>query len=230
MGRDGRIGAGGWHVLVLAKAPVPGQVKTRLSPPLSPTQAADVAAAALADTLAAVAGCGAARRILALEGDPGDWIPPGFAVVAQRGTTFNERLAAAWREAGGPGLQIGMDTPQVTPDLLDRCLERTAAPGVTASLGLAQDGGWWALGLSEGWDANVFAGVAMSEATTGAAQRVALRSLGHEIRDLPVLRDIDTVDDLRAVAGQTPGSRLATAWGMISAALAPSQGSALTDS
>jgi glycosyltransferase A (GT-A) superfamily protein (DUF2064 family) len=84
------------HLLVLAKTPVPGRVKTRLSPALSPGQAALVAAAALADTLAAVAASGVERRILALDGAPGDWIPSGFEVVAQCGDTFNERLAAAW--------------------------------------------------------------------------------------------------------------------------------------
>ncbi|HEX4865631.1 MAG TPA: DUF2064 domain-containing protein, partial [Acidimicrobiales bacterium] len=127
----------GCHLLVMAKAPVPGKVKTRLCPPLTPSEAAEVAAAALADTLEAVAGCRADRKILALDGSPGDWIPAGFEVVPQRGDTFNDRLAAAWKHANGPGLQIGMDTPQVTSELLDSCLAATFAPGVTASLGRA---------------------------------------------------------------------------------------------
>lgn len=115
----------GCHLLVIAKAPVPGRVKTRLCPPLTPTEAAAVAAAALADTLDAVAGCAADRKILALDGNPGDWLPPGFEVIPQRGATFCHRLAHAWSDASGPGLQIGMDTPQVTSELLDRCLEAT---------------------------------------------------------------------------------------------------------
>ena len=93
--RAGHRGArDGWHVLVVAKAPVPGRVKTRLTPALTPLQAAQVAAASLADTLASVAGCGATRRTLALDGPPGDWIPPGFTVIPQRGESLNERLAA----------------------------------------------------------------------------------------------------------------------------------------
>ena len=203
-------------MLVLAKAPVPGRVKTRLCPPLSPVEAAEVAAAALADTLEAVAASGCARRILALDGAPGDWLPPGFTVVAQRGHTLNERLAAAWTAAGGPGLQIGMDTPQVTPELLDHCLERTAAPGASASLGLAEDGGWWALGLATGWKVDVFAGVAMSEPTTGAHQLGVLRSLGHEVHDLPVLRDLDRIEDLEALAREVPSARVAAAWRRLS--------------
>jgi glycosyltransferase A (GT-A) superfamily protein (DUF2064 family) len=199
-------------VLVLAKAPEPGLVKTRLCPALSPLEAARIAAAALADTLAAVSSCGADRRILALDGRPGDWVPPGFTLIAQRGATFNDRLANAWRDAQGPGLQIGMDTPQVTAELLDHCLDTTAAPGCSASLGLAHDGGWWALGMAERWDVDVFAGVPMSVATTGAIQLAALRALGHQVRPLPTLRDIDTVEDLEAVAGAAPDSLVAKAW------------------
>src|SRR5438105_3192912 len=87
------------HVLVLAKAPEPGRVKTRLCPPLSPAQAADVATAALADTLDAVVACGAERRILALDGRPGPWLPAGFEVIEQRGAGLAERLANAWMAA-----------------------------------------------------------------------------------------------------------------------------------
>jgi glycosyltransferase A (GT-A) superfamily protein (DUF2064 family) len=205
------------HLLVLAKTPVPGRVKTRLSPALSPGQAALVAAAALADTLAAVAASGVERRILALDGAPGDWIPSGFEVVAQCGDTFNERRAAAGAPAGGPGLQIGMDTPQVTAELLDDCLARTMAPGVTATLGPAEDGGWWGLGLSEGWGADVFAGVAMSEATTGRHQIEALEACGHQVALLPTLRDIDRVEDLEAVARQHPSTRVASVWRTVTA-------------
>ena len=150
---------GAWHVLVMAKSPVAGRAKTRLCPPLSLAEAAAVAEAALADTLDAVARCGAGRRILALDGPPGDWIPPGFEIIAQRGASFVRRLAAAWSDAAGPGLQIGMDTPQVTAGLLDRCLETAARPGATASLGRAADGGWWAIALAERWHLDVFTGV-----------------------------------------------------------------------
>jgi len=74
-------GVSSTHVLVLAKEPRPGRVKTRLCPPCSPEEAATVAAAALADTLEAVAASGADRHILALDGRPGPWLPPGFEVV-----------------------------------------------------------------------------------------------------------------------------------------------------
>jgi uncharacterized protein len=200
---------GGWHVLVMAKAPIPGRVKTRLCPPLSPSEAASVAEAALVDTLAAVAACGADRRLVALDGEPGAWLPPGFTVIPQRGDGFAARLASAWRDAGGPGLQIGMDTPQVTPALLDAGLAATAHPDVSATLGPALDGGWWALGLSERWWSDVFAGVPMSTSATGACQLASLRAHGHRIGELPVLLDVDTISDARQVAAQVPAGRFA---------------------
>lgn len=204
------------HVLVVAKAPVAGRVKTRLCPPLSLAEAAVVAEAALADTLEAVAGCGAERRLLALDGRPGPWLPPGFEVFPQVVGPFDARLTAAWQTAGGPGLQIGMDTPQVTPDLLDDCLARLLSPGVDAVLGLAEDGGWWAIGLRRAHP-GAFVGVPMSTPVTGLAQRSRLDHLGLRAADLPVLADLDTAGDAVALAAALPRSRTAAA---VAAALA----------
>ena len=187
----------GSAVLVMAKEPVAGRVKTRLCPPLSLAEAAVLAEACLADTLDAVAGCGAARLVLALEGRPGPWLPPGFTVVAQQGRTLDERLAAAWSHMEGPALQIGMDTPQVTPGLLDECLGVLATSGADAALGAAVDGGWWAIGLRRPVGPEVFLGVPMSTPSTGAEQRRRLGALGCRVVDLPVLRDVDTMDDVR---------------------------------
>jgi glycosyltransferase A (GT-A) superfamily protein (DUF2064 family) len=197
----------GSHILVMAKAPVPGKVKTRLCPPLTPKQAADVAEAALADTLDSVARCHAERKILALDGSPGEWLPTGFEVIAQRGATFDERLAAAWGDAAGPGLQIGMDTPQITSELLDQCLELTFQRGTTASLGRATDGGWWAIGLSDGWSIDVFTGIPMSTPSTAAIQLMRLREAGHRVVHLPWLTDVDNIEDALLVAGQATGPR-----------------------
>jgi len=184
------------HLLVMAKAPAAGRVKTRLCPPCTPAEAAEIAEAALADTLAAVAACGAGRRILALDGAPGPWLPPGFEVIPQVDGGFDRRLAAAWWAAGGAGVQIGMDTPQVTPALLDGAL--ASLDDTSAALGPAVDGGWWAIGLRRP-DRRVFAGIPMSAATTGAAQLARLRELGLSVTTLPALADLDTVADLPAV-------------------------------
>ena len=197
----------GGQVLVLAKAPVPGRVKTRLCPPCTPDQAAAVAAAALADTLDAVAACGASRRVVALDGRPGPWLPPGFDVIPQRGDGLAERLANAWADAGGTGIQIGMDTPQVEPGELDALLD-AVAPG-RAVLGPAVDGGWWVIGLAGVDPRLVFDGVPMSSPVTGARQRQRLRALGLELHRAPVRRDIDTFADLLEVAAGAPSTRTA---------------------
>jgi glycosyltransferase A (GT-A) superfamily protein (DUF2064 family) len=195
------------HVLVMAKSPVPGAVKTRLCPPCSLSEAAELAEAALRDTLDAVAGSAAERVLLALEGPPGPWIPPGVEMFAQSGATFAERLDHAWMTAGGPGLQIGMDTPQVSSSLIDACLDALLGRDAnTAVLGLARDGGWWALGVQQPLRA-MFDGVEMSTSTTGRAQQARLESMGFDVLHLPVLVDVDVADDALEVALEIPSSR-----------------------
>jgi rSAM/selenodomain-associated transferase 1 len=194
------------HVLVLAKAPVAGRVKTRLCPPCSTEQAAAIAEAALADTLDAVSRCNADRRVIALDGEPGLWLPSGFEMIAQSDGGLAARLAAAWDAVGGPGLQIGMDTPQVTPDLLDHGLEQLMSPSVDAVLGPAEDGGWWSIGLRQP-DRRVFAGVPMSTADTGAAQLAQLERVGLVVRTLPRLQDLDRMDDALTIAQHHPTLR-----------------------
>lgn len=193
-------------LLVMAKAPVAGKVKTRLCPPCTPAEAAALAEAALADTLDAVAACRADRRVLALDGECGQWLPSGFEVIAQEGDGFDERLARAWAAAGGPGVQIGMDTPQVDAQLLDDALG--ALDRTTAVLGHAADGGWWAVGLRRP-DPAAFLGVPMSTTSTGRVQEARLRALGHDVGLLPTLVDLDTASDLPAVAAAAPRSRTA---------------------
>ena len=133
-------------LIVLAKEPVPGRVKTRLCPPCTPAEAATLAAAALADTLDAAPRVRRRRVVLALDGRPGAWCPPGVEVVGQGAGSLDRRLTTAWAAAtSGPAVLIGMDTPQVTAADLDAALGALADHD--AVLGPASDGGWWALGL-----------------------------------------------------------------------------------
>ncbi|MDT3395378.1 DUF2064 domain-containing protein [Streptomyces sp. B1866] len=194
-------------LLVIAKEPVPGRVKTRLCPPFTPWEAARLAEAALADTLRAVLDTPADHRVLALAGAPGPWLPPGFTVLPQGPGGLDERLAAAFAECAGPTLLIGMDTPQVTPALLASGLD---FGGCDAWFGPAADGGFWALGLKAP-DPELLRGVPMSVPETGAVQRRRLLDAGLAVRDLPVLRDVDTAADAREVAGLARGGRFAAA-------------------
>ena len=195
-------------LLVIAKSPAPGRVKTRLTPPCTPEQAAQLAGAALSDTLAAASRTRrAARRVLVLDGAPGAWLPRDIEVVPQRGDGLAARLAAAFQAAGGPAFLVGMDTPQVTPELLDAGLR--ALEHADATFGAALDGGYWGIGLRRG-DPAVFRGVPMSEPQTGRAQRTRLAELGLRTTDLPPLRDVDTIADAHAVAAAAPHTRFAT--------------------
>jgi rSAM/selenodomain-associated transferase 1 len=197
-------------LLVIAKEPRPGRAKTRLSPPLSPEQAAALARAAIADTLDAVAAARVRRRVVVLDGDPGSWVPEGFDVIRQRGGGLDERLAAAFEDAGAPALLVGMDTPQIDAAALEAACTALAGEGVGAVIGPAADGGYWAIGLRRA-DRALFAGVPMSAVDTGARQLERIEAAGLVCIELEELRDFDTIDDARAVAASAPGTGFAAA-------------------
>ncbi|MFH8483889.1 TIGR04282 family arsenosugar biosynthesis glycosyltransferase [Streptomyces longisporoflavus] len=195
-------------LLVIAKEPLPGRVKTRLSPPYTPEEAAELAAASLGDTLGAVLAAPARRRVLVLDGRPGPWLPAGIEVVPQCAGGLDERLAAAFGVCTGPALLVGMDTPQITPELLAPALAPGAWQDCDAWFGPAVDGGFWALGLAEP-DPGLLRGVPMSRPDTGALQRARLTDAGLRVRDLPPLRDVDTAEDAGEVAAAAPDTRFA---------------------
>lgn len=207
-------------VIVLAKAPVPGRVKTRLCPPATPEQSARVASAALLDTLDAARAVPGARTVVALAGDLSAAVgEPELRealaccdVVGQRGDALGERIAAAHADAaalhpGATTVQIGMDTPQVTPELLTGCL--AALSTSDAVLGDATDGGWWVLGLTDPLGARVVADVPMSRTDTGDLTRKALRTSGLRVAGVSELTDVDTADEAVTVACQVPDGRFA---------------------
>ncbi|MEU9060800.1 DUF2064 domain-containing protein [Streptomyces sp. NPDC048430] len=202
--------AGATTLLVIAKEPVPGRVKTRLTPPFSPGEAAELAAAALEDTLRTVLTLPALRRVLVLEGRPGPWMPRGYDVLPQSEGALDERIAAAFGTCTGPALLIGMDTPQITPSLLAPALSPGGWDGCDAWFGPAEDGGFWALGLAAP-DPGVVRGVPMSRPDTGEIQRARLTGAGLTVRDLPQLRDVDTAEDALHVAAAAPHGRFADA-------------------
>jgi hypothetical protein len=211
------------HLLVVAKAPVPGLVKTRLGAEVGMTVAARLAAASLADTLAACAATYGARRCClaldgsfdgAVDGTELSALADGWHVFGQEGEGLAERLvnahAAAGERTGGAVVQVGMDTPQLTPELLTAVAAGLGASDVV--LGPAEDGGWWVLGAREPRAVAAIADVPMSTPTTGAATRQALRAAGLSVGTTTTLRDVDTVEDAAAIAAAIPQSRFARAW------------------
>lgn len=198
------------QLLVIAKAPVPGLVKTRLCPPCGPRQAAAVAAAALSDTIHAAGAAHLGRQTLVLSGDY--LLPQGWQVTPQRGGPLGERLAHAFADTAVPGmasLLIGMDTPQVTGAILDTVVGRLDE--ADAVLGPAEDGGWWVLALRDPAHATVLAGVPMSRVDTGVLTLRALQGVGLHVATAPRLRDVDTAADAVAVAAICPSGRFAAA-------------------
>jgi glycosyltransferase A (GT-A) superfamily protein (DUF2064 family)/SAM-dependent methyltransferase len=191
-------------LIVIAKQPVAGRVKTRLQTEFTAAEAAALARASLADTMAAVRDTPVRRYVVALEGDAGPWLPRGFDVVPQRGRGLDERLAAAFEDAyaGDPMLLVGMDTPQLTPSLLS-----SDWAGHDAVLGLTEDGGYWCLGLRKP-DHRALLGVAMSTDHTGADQLARLERLGYRVLPLPTLRDMDTPPDAAYIATHFPSLRV----------------------
>ncbi|MEU7862794.1 TIGR04282 family arsenosugar biosynthesis glycosyltransferase [Nonomuraea sp. NPDC049141] len=211
---SGRYGEHPIHaqVVVIAKEPVPGKVKTRLIPPFTPREAAALAAAALEDTLRTVARVPDARHVLALDGTPGAWLPESFTVLPQRGRGLDQRLAAAFDDAHrllpAPIVLIGMDTPQVTPGLLTTALSLLGDH--EAVFGPAADGGFWLLGLHVP-DPALLLGVPMSEPTTGEVLLRRLTQAGLSVASMPCLTDVDTAADVFAVAALSPRSAFAAA-------------------
>lgn len=212
-------------LILIAKAPVPGRVKTRLCPPCTPVEAARIAAASLTDTLGVVSRTPAARHVLAFDecgvaGAGERWLPTGWELVAQRGDGLGERLAAAFADVDGPALLVGMDTPQLTVELLLDGISALARDGVDAVLGPSRDGGYWSIGL-RGPCAAAFDGVPMSVDETCAAQRGALRRLGMGVYEQAPLLDVDTFEDALVVAGEAPRSRFAAAVAAVGSAAGP---------
>jgi len=207
-------------VLIMAKAPRPGAVKTRLHPLLGPggcaalaTQltgnAAGVAAAAIAATVRPGPG-GALPGAVFVAVDPpdamaevGSLVPTGTRLLAQRGANLGERMAAAAGEVSAAGYRpvvvIGTDAPTLTPDGVIAAF-RELADGRDAVFGPALDGGYYLVGVNEpapglfALDPSLWGGAEVLAASLGAARRAGLRTAL-----LPPLPDLDTPDDARAL-------------------------------
>ncbi|MGJ9424097.1 TIGR04282 family arsenosugar biosynthesis glycosyltransferase [Aeromicrobium sp. CF3.5] len=218
-------GLGGVAVLVVAKAPVPGLAKTRVAADTGDATAAQLAAAALLDTLHTVIAVAEERAwpvVVALTGDLDDAAhadeirtllgQDGLIVVPQRGDGLDERLAHAHVDAAAASgvrgiIQVGMDTPQLTRGDYVAAVEAVQAGDRV--LGPADDGGWWLLGLPDAADATALIGVPMS--TDQTAEHTA-RALDITVR-LRTVRDMDSWADAQHIADDAPDSRLAAVVG-----------------
>jgi len=177
-------------VLIAAKAPVPGNVKTRLSPPLSPELAAQLAEAFLADVLAVARELDPGAGFLCPAADAADLRRrfPGAAIVEQAGVGLTGALASGL--ATGAVVVAG-DAPAIRPETI------AAALAAAAELVLApsHDGGFGLIRLRG--DANtLFAGIAWSTGSVLDQTVAAAAALGLAVELLEPVPDVDTVADL----------------------------------
>jgi glycosyltransferase A (GT-A) superfamily protein (DUF2064 family) len=181
---------------------------------LSLAQAAALAAAALLDTLAVVERANVSEKSIVLDGRAGPWLPAGLRVLPQRSGPFPLRLAGAISDAFAaaplPVLLIGMDTPQLTVELIEYAATQLTAGNSDVVLGLAEDGGFWTIGTRSPIP-GMFDSVEMSTAQTGHQQLERLGALHLRCAMLPTLRDVDLLDDAIEVARLAPNTRFAAA-------------------
>ncbi len=196
-------------ILIFAKAPRPGQVKTRLLPALGAEGAAALHRLLVTQTVATVGNAALAPATLyctPTSSDPflaGLAADAGMALAVQQGQDLGERMAAAL----GATLQqaryavlVGTDCPALNEAYLAEALE-VLASGHDAVLGPALDGGYVLIGLSRPPEASLFDGIPWGSGEVLAHTESRLQALGWSWRALSPLRDLDRPEDLEALWG-----------------------------
>lgn len=212
------------QVVVVAKAPEAGRVKTRLCPPLSPEEAARLAAAFLSDSLTVAATPTLrARTALALDGTMAQ--PPAVVpVTQQRGNSLGERIVHIFENGFCEGFQavcvIGSDAPHLPAAFLIEAFGRLER-GADVVLGPADDGGYYLTALSRPLP-TLFEQIPWSGPDVLAATRARASAAGLSVSLLPPWYDVDTPSDLRRLredlrrgvvhAPATEGALAALAW------------------
>jgi hypothetical protein len=187
---------------IFAKRPAPGRVKTRLTPPLEPGEAAALAEAMLADAVERCTASAGFRTAIAFAPPEEEaWFRarhPAVPLRAQRGRDLSERLARFFDEALGAEAEtvvaIGADQPLVTAARIVEA-HRALEDGADVALGPDLAGGYYLVGLRRPCAA-LFTGVAMSSTSTLAATREVARSAGLAVRELAPSLDVDVAEDL----------------------------------
>jgi uncharacterized protein len=204
-------------LIVMAKAPIPGQVHARLCPPCSLSEAALVAEAALRDTLEVAESCGVTRLVVALEDADAEvpsWFSPDVEVIRQRRGNHNVRIAGAIEDVIGDAdentLLVGAETPQISSDWLGGGFVALES-GAEAVLGLTADGGYWLVGLRRA-NQNAFEGIPMNTPNTGSAQRERMESLGLRLAVLPDTFSVSLPQDLDRLCAEYPDLRASNVW------------------
>ena len=188
-------------VLLLAKQPTPGLVKTRLAAAVGGAAAARLAEAFLRDTLAQLAAVRAASRTIFVDpADAAEWfaqLDPAARVVAQAAGDLGERIAAAFEHAFQAGAErviaLGMDAPHVPAERYEEALALLATHDVV--LGPARDGGYYLIGLSRPTP-ELFRDIDWSTPCVAAQTRIVAARLGLSLGEVRSDFDVDDAADL----------------------------------
>lgn len=194
------------HVLVMAKVPVAGAVKTRLARRLGAVAACRLYTAFVGDLAARLNRTGAR---VTWAWTPAALTPPDVGPrarhIVQRGPDLGARMAdgvaAVWQLEPLPVLVLGVDAPHV-PETWWRDGAAALLTGTDVVLGPATDGGYWMIGLREPVP-ELFTDVAWGTDTVYATTVARVRALGLSLATLPQTFDVDTWDDLKALRAAT---------------------------
>ncbi|BAS12394.1 conserved hypothetical protein [Arthrobacter sp. Hiyo8] len=200
-------------IAVIAKECSPGKVKTRLTPPLTPEQAAALAQTSLSQTLETVRSLPADRRLLVFDGTPHERDAAGFEVSAQCSGGLDERLAAICSLTAGPLLILAWTRPKYAGSNWPRSWRTGSPRSGTASRRVVRPGvGRWLLGVGPVPARRRFAPRGGHVHSADRAQQLArLAGAGLEVGLLPVVRDVDYFADALAAARECSGTRFALA-------------------
>ena len=190
-------------VAIMAKAPRAGSVKTRLCPPLTAGEAADLYRCFLLDKIEQVRGLDGARAAIAYTPPEGrrefETLAPGFLLVDQHDGDLGARLATSFASlfASGYGaaLAVDCDTPTLPTSFLREAVELIGTPGTDVVLGPSEDGGYYLIGLRVP-HLELFRDVAWSTSSVLAETLRRAGAKGLTIACLPPWFDVDTPDDL----------------------------------
>ena len=205
-------------ICVMARVPIPGQAKTRLSPPLTAEEAAGLAAAFLLDVWSAATRVSGAEVFLSYRGDEGK-LPGEFGNVArfsQEGADLGARMEHTARVGltrASSVLVIGSDLPGLSASCLQTA--RDALIDHDAVLGPSIDGGFYLIGLRDS-PPGLLADLPWSAKNTHEATRSRLIDRGMRVAEAPRFDDVDTIDDVVALRNAiVAGSLLAPASALV---------------
>jgi len=204
---------------VMTKVPQAGQVKTRLVPPLTPDEAAELNKSFLRDTAAAISNaatregcCGiAVYTPIGAELVYADILPADFVLLPQRGVSFGERLYFATVDLFKCGFEsvclIDSDSPTVPAENFAQAAKLLQRPGERIVLGPSDDGGYYLIGLKKP-HREVFERIDWStERVLAQTMRRAAES-GLEVELLPTGYDIDDAAALRRLCDELLGQNM----------------------